>query len=390
MSMNPIIDLLGRKLRLGVIGGGENSFIGATHRRAAIMDDFYEIVAGVFSSNPKKSKEFGISIGLSKYRSYGDVKLMLKREKTLSDGADVIAIMTPNDTHYKYSMAALESGFSVICDKPMTNSLQEASTLHQKVIKSGLVFCLTHNYSGYPMVRQAKAMIDKGDLGDIRLVQVEYVQGGKTNQSGMDPDGKIRWKYDPKRSGVSAVMADIGTHAHHLIRFITGLEIQEVAAQTGAIVPNRVIDDYAGAMLRFEGGARGSFWITQAAAGVENSLFIRVSGEKGTLEWNQQIPLKLIFKSVDNPLSVITPNGAGILPFAAHASRIKKGHPEGFISAFANIYSDVADVIASKIADKTPNSLSQCFPNSYDGLMGMKFVDCVVHSSKKNGVWVNC
>jgi len=278
MENNSAFLTLGRRLRLAVIGGGPGSFIGAMHRTAARLDDQYEIVAAVLSSNAERSKKAAQAIGVPVDRAYGSAAELISAEAAHVEGADVIAIMTPNDTHFEYCMAALDAGFDVICDKPLSNTLDEALAIARKVEETGLVLALTHNYTGYPLVRQARAMVADGQLGDIRLVQVEYVQGGKADENDPDPEGEVPWRYDPVRGGESLVMGDIGTHAHNLARFITGLEIDEVAAEVGTIVPNRLVHDYAGAMLRFEGGARGSFWVTQAAAGVENCLRIRVSG----------------------------------------------------------------------------------------------------------------
>jgi predicted dehydrogenase len=386
MTLNPVIELLGRRLRLAVIGGGADSFIGAMHRQAARLDDRYAIVTGIFSSDAGKSRRDAIALGLEPDRVYDNVSSLLDRESARKDGIDAVAIMTPNDSHFDYSVAALEHGFDVICDKPMTNTLDEAASLHKKVLETGLVFCLTHNYTGYPMVRQAKAMVQAGELGIIRLVQVEYVQGGKADEEKVfSPDN---WKFDPVRGGPSRVMGDIGTHAHNLTRFITGLEVSEVAAEIGAIVPNRKIHDYAGAMLRFDNGARGSFWVTQAAAGVENCLRIRVSGTKGSLEWMQEIPQALTFKPLHGASQNRTPNGFGTLPLAARSTRIVAGHPEGFPDGFANIYSDAAEAIAARRAGKQPDPLAMFFPNSFDGLQGVKFVDSVIKSSEANGAWV--
>lgn len=388
MELNPVISILGRRLRLAVIGGGPGSFIGAMHRQAARLDDRYEIVTGIFSSNPEKSKQAALELGLSPERQYSDVLEMLNAEAARPDGADVVSIMTPNDSHFDYSMWALERGYDVICDKPMTNTLEEAEALHKKVQETGLVFCLTHNYTGYPMVRQAKAMVEDGQLGTIRLVQVEYVQGGKADEEKVfSPDN---WKFDPVRGGPSRVMGDIGTHAHNLTRFITGLEVSEVAAEIGAIVPGRLIHDYAGALLRFDNGARGNFWVTQAAAGVENCLRIRVSGTKGSLEWMQEFPQALTFKPLYGPSQNRTPNGPGTLPLAAHSSRIVAGHPEGFHEGFANLYSDAAEAIAARRAGQEPDPLALYFPNAWDGLLGVRFVDSVIESSNANGQWVKC
>ena len=386
MPLNPVISMLGRRLRLAVIGGGPGSFIGAMHRQAARLDDRYELVAGALSSDAQRSLQAGAEIGLPPDRCYASGMALLAGEATRESGADVIAIMTPNDSHFTFSMAALEQGFDVICDKPMTNTLAEARQLHSRVIESGLVFCLTHNYTGYPMVRQARAMVEGGQLGTVRLVQVEYVQGGRAKGG----PGRTAWKEDPARGGPSLVMGDIGTHAHNLLRFITGLDVTEVAAEVGAIVPGRVTHDFAGAMLRLGEDARGSFWVTQAAAGVENGLRIRVSGSLGSLEWQQEVPQQLIFKPLDAPAQTRTPNGPGTLPLAARSSRIVAGHPEGFHEAFANLYSDAAEAIAARRAGQVADPLAQHYPNSHDGLLGVAFVDSVIRSSRDGGVWTRC
>jgi len=389
MELNPVIEKLGRRLRLAVIGGGKGSFIGAMHRQAARLDDRYEIVSGIFSSNAERSKSTGKELGLPADRLYATVEEMLDKESSRDDGADVISIMTPNDSHYPYAKAALEYGFDVICDKPMTNTLEEAEALHAKVLESGLVFCLTHNYTGYPMVRQAKAMVEDGQVGIIRLVQVEYVQGGNADEDKPIP-AVLPWKQDPLRGGPSFVMGQIGNHAHHLARFITGLEIDEVCADIGSIVPGRLVHDFAGALLRFTNGARGTFWVTQAAAGVENCLRIRVSGTKGSLEWLQEIPQSLTFKPLHGPSQNRTPNGPGTLPLAAKSSRIVAGHPEGFHEGFANIYSDAAEAIVARKTGTTPDPLSLYFPTSLDGLLSVRFTDSVIQSSNENGKWIKC
>ena len=388
MTVNPVIKILGRRLRLALIGGGPGSFIGATHRQAARFDNRYEIVAGVLSSNPEKAKRAGLAIGLPADRAYGNVQDMLGAEADRVDGADVVAVMTPNNSHFTYASASLAHGFDVICDKPMTNTLDEAQALHDQVVETGLVFCLTHNYSGYPLVRQAKAMVDDGQLGIIRLVQVEYVQGGKAYEN--DPDPSESWHFNPEIGGPSSVMGEIGCHAHHLLRFITGLEVEALSAEAGAVVPGRIVDDFAGALLHLNNGARGTFWVTQAAAGVENCLRIRVSGTKGSLEWNQEYPQSLMFKPLNEPAQYRTPNDPGMLPLAKHASRLVAGHPEGFHAAFANIYADAAEAIAARRSGQQADPLSQIFPNSLDGLMGLKFIDSVIESSKAEGKWTRC
>ena len=388
MSLNPVQALLGRRLRIAVIGGGPGSFIGAMHRQAAALDNRYELVAAALSSNREKSLIAGRDLGLAPECIYASGLELIAGEKARPNGADVIAIMTPNDSHFELASAALAQGFDVICDKPMTNTLDEAERLHAAAKASGRVFCLTHNYTGYPMVRQARAMVEAGDLGDIRLVQVEYVQGGKARDTA-DPTPEQSWRYSPVKGGPSLVMGDIGTHAHNLLRFITGLEVDEVAAEVGSIVPNRVVHDYAGAMLHLSNGARGSFWVTQAAAGVENCLRIRVSGSLGSIEWEQEIPQRLNFKPLAGPAQVRTPNGPGTLPLAARSSRIVRGHPEGFPEAFANLYSDAAEAIAARLAGVEPDPLSLHFPNSRDGLLGVRFVAAVIQSNAGNGVWVH-
>jgi predicted dehydrogenase len=388
MGSNPVVETLGRRLRLAVVGGGPGSFIGGMHRMAARIDDCYQLVAGVLSSDPARAIERAKEIGLVEGRGYSSVNKMLEAERKREDGADVVAIMTPNDSHFEYAMAALDHGFDVICDKPLTNTMEEAHILHEKVVESKRIFCLTHNYTGYPMTRQARAMVSNGDLGDIRLVQVEYVQGGKADESKPDiTSGPRSWKNDPVKGGPSLVMGDIGTHAHNLVRFITGLEVVEVCAERGAIVPGRKVDDYAGALLRLENGARGSFWVTQAAAGVENSLKIRVSGTKGSLEWLQEIPQILTFKPLGAPVQTRTPNGPGTLPLSARSCRIVAGHPEGFPEGFANIYKDAAEAVASRIAGVEPDPLALHFPTSADGLAGILFVDAVIRSSNNSSRW---
>ena len=383
MSNNTVFKLLGRRLRLAVIGGGPGSFIGAMHRQAARLDDRYELVASALSSDPERSRIAGIGIGIAQDRCYPSGQTLIEAEAQRVDGAEVVAIMTPNDSHFGFAMQALGVGLDVICDKPMTNTLEEAMALHQRVQDTGLVFCLTHNYTGYPMVRQAKAMVADGQLGVIRLVQVEYVQGGRAKAG----PGRRPWKDDPVRGGPSLVMGDIGTHAHNLLCFITGLDVDQVAADIGCIVPDRLTHDYAGAMLRLSNGARGSFWVTQAAAGVENGLRIRISGSLGSLEWHQEHPQVLQFKPLDAPAQLRTPNGPGTMPLAARASRIVAGHPEGFHEAFANLYTDAADAIAARRTGQTADPLSLFFPSAQDGLQGIRFVTAALASSHNDGRW---
>lgn len=385
MSDNTVIKLLGRRLRLAVVGGGPGSFIGAMHREAARLDDRYELVACALSSDPERARSAGLRIGVASERCYPGGQALIEAEAQRADGAEVVAIMTPNDSHSEFAMQALGQGLDVICDKPMTNTLEEAQALYQRVQDTGLVFCLTHNYTGYPLVRQARAMVLDGQLGEIRLVQVEYVQGGRAKAG----PGRRTWKEDPVRGGPSLVLVDIGTHAHNLLRFTTALEVDQVAAEVGSIVPGRLTHDYAGAMLRLSNGARGSFWVTQAAAGVENGLRIRISGSLGSLEWQQEHPQVLQFKPMDAPAQVRTPNGPGTLPLAARASRIVAGHPEGFHEAFANLYTDAADAIAARRCGQVADPLSLHFPNASDGLQGLRFVAAALASSNNQGAWTS-
>ena len=391
MQGNPVVAALGRRLRLGLIGGGPGSFIGEIHRTAARLDDRYQLVAAALSSDPGRAVANGRAMGLPDDRAYPGGPALIAGEAARSDdGADVIAVMTPNDTHYEYSVAALDAGFDVICDKPICNDLAEAIDLVHRVRRSGQVFCLTHNYSGYPLVRQARAMVANGALGDIRMAQVEYVQGGNAALKPTELGSNRPWRMDAAKSGPSLVMGDIGTHAHQLIEFVTGLRVAKISADIGTVVPDRQVDDVGGALLRFDSGARGVFWVTQAAAGVENSIAYRVSGATGSLEWNQQHPQVLNFRPIDAPAQVLTPNGLGALPENVRACRVRKGHPEGFPEAFANLYSDAAEAIAARRAGTEPDPLALSFPSAEDGARGLKFVMAAKASSAADGAWTDC
>ena len=388
VDTNAVLEALGRRLRLAVIGGGPGSFIGEMHRAAARLDDRYRIVAAALSSDPERARAAARRIGVPAERAYGSGAELIDREAARADGADVVAIMTPNDTHREYCVAALQRGFDVICDKPLANSLDDALAVVRAVRETGRVFALTHNYTGYPMVRQARAMVAAGELGEIRLVQVEYVQGGNAAVDA-GSDG-VRWRFDPARSGPSLILGDIGTHAHHLVCYVAGVELQAVAADVGAIVPGRQIHDYAGVLLRFAGGARGCLWATQAAAGVESSLGFRISGALGTVEWHQDRANELRFLPLAGPAQVRTRNGPGTLPLSARGSRVGKGHPEGFHEGFANIYADAAEAIAARRSGRTPDPLALHFPTVEDGARGLRFVEAALASSAAGGGWVDC
>lgn len=388
MGDNPVIDMLGRRLRLAVIGGGPGSFIGPVHRAAARLDDRYELVAAAVSTDPDRARSAARELGVDPDRARADGVALIAAEAARDDGAEVVAVMTPNDSHHRFALAALDHGMDLIIDKPLANTLAEALEVEAAVARTGLVCCLTHNYTGYPLVRQARAMVAEGVLGDIRLVQVEYVQGGKARPVPLPEHGPRPWRFDPVRGGPSLVLGDIGTHAHNLVRFVTGLEVTAVTGEVGTIVPGGTVHDYGGALLRFDNGARGSFWVTQAAAGVENGLRLRVSGAAGTVEWAQEHPTKLIHKPLDEPARWLTPDGPGLLPLARRASRIKRGHPEGFHEAFANLYADAAEVIAARRTGGTADPLAHHFPDATDGVRGIRFVDAVLESSAGDGRWV--
>ena len=387
--MDSSLSALGRRLRLGVVGGGPGSFIGVTHRAAARLDDRYELVASALSSNREISRAAGLDLGVSHDRAYPNWSELLQTEVVRDDGADVIAIMTPNASHFEIADAALDAGFDVICDKPLTSSLEDAQKLVKKVRDTGLVFCLTHNYSSYPMVRQARAMVRDGVIGEIRQAQVEYIQGFLPPKADGDHE-QLGWRFDPDMVGPSLVLGDIGSHSHHLARYVTGLDITSVMADVGTNVPGRVVDDYAGLLVRFENGARGTMWITSAAAGAEHGLAFRVFGDEGGLEWHQEHPNTLRHRQAGGFEHLITRRLDGTLsPEAEHASRLVIGHPEGFFEAFANLYADAADAIAARRTGTPVDPLSMDFPTVLDGAKGMKFIVASVESSR-TGRWESC
>jgi len=387
---NPVIAALGRLLRLGVVGGGPGSFIGEIHRSAARLDDRYEIVASVLSSDPQRSRAAGQAIGMADDRAYGSLKEMLERESGRRDGIEVLAVMTPNGAHYGDCREALSAGLDVICDKPLTTQLEDAVDLVQRVRASERLFCTTFNYSGYPMVRQARAMVRSGELGEVRQVQVEYVQGHLAEFIEGQDKGNEPWRFDPIQTGASLVLGDIGSHAFHLGAFVTGLELTRLCADVGAVVPGRVVDDYAGILLRYENGARGVMWTTQAAAGAEHGLHIRVHGDKGGLEWRQEHPNHLHFTPLDRPAQVLSRGGPGLHAEADRCIRVSLGHPEGFHEAFANLYSDFAEAIVARKTGAEPEPLAMDFPTVDDGAKGVKFVEAAVESSQRGGGWVDC
>jgi predicted dehydrogenase len=387
--MNTTIARLGRRLRLGVVGGGPGSFIGTVHRAAARLDDHYEIVAAVMSRNPERSRAAAVAIGIPEDRAYADHGELLAREAERADGIDVLAIMTPNDMHYPVARDALARGLDVICDKPMTTNLEDALDLLRCVRDSGLVFCLTHNYTGYPMVRHARAMVQSGALGQIRQLHVEYIQGHLAAPTEADHDPAVNWRFTAEQCGASLVLGDIGTHAHHLASFISGLELREVAAELGSAVPGRQVHDYAHLLLRFAGGACGSMWVTNSAAGAEHGLRIRVFGDHGGLEWHQEEPNSLLHRPLDGFAQVLTRGRPGLSPQAERATRIVLGHPEGFHEAFANLYADAAEAIVARRTGSRPDPLALDFPTVEDGARGVRFVEAAVDSHRNGGRWTD-
>ena len=388
MTANPVIEKLGRRLRLGVLGGGPGSVIGEVHRTAARLDDRYEVVGGVLSSNAERSRAAGRALGWAPERAYGDLDAMVAGETARPDGVDVVAIMTPNDSHYPLACRWLDAGRHVICDKPLTTRLEDARDLVARVRASDLVFCTTYNYSAYPMVRQARAMVGDGEIGELRLAQVEYIQPQLAVRPDLeDPD---YWRFDAARSGPSAILGDIGTHAWHLLHSVTRMEPQSVSADVGPVVPGRRFDDTAGVLLRYPNGARGVLWVTQAAAGAEHGLKFRIHGADGGLEWHQEDPSWLTHMRLGEPRRMLSRGGPGLKPAAERASRIAIGHPEGTHQAFANLYSDVAEAVAARITGTRADPLALDFPTVEDGARGLAFITAAKASAEAGGAWTDC
>ena len=370
------------RIRLGMVGGGNDAFIGGVHRIASRIDDRYELVAGALSSTPEKSRASGEALGLP--RVYDDFKSMAIREARLKNGIEAVSIVTPNHVHYTAAREFLKRGIHVICDKPLTSTLADAKKLVKAAESADALFILTHNYTGYPMVRQAREMVANGDIGKIRVVQIEYPQDWLTIEQNFK---QAEWRTDPERSGAGGSTGDIGSHAHNLARFITGLEVESLAADLDAFVPGRKVDDNGHVMLRFEGGAKGMLWCSQVAPGNENALRIRVYGETGGLEWAQEDPNYLWHTPFGEPKRLITRNGAGASEAANRVSRIPPGHPEGYLEGFANIYSEAADAIEAHRSGSTPPGDGH-YPTIEDGLRGVQFIDACVRSSERNAAWV--
>ncbi len=380
---------LSRRLRLGMVGGGRGAFIGAVHRIAARLDDRWELVAGALSSDPERARLSGEDLLLKPDRIYGDFNEMARREKRLKDGIDAVAIVTPNHAHAAAARAFLKAGIHVICDKPLTTTTREADQLAKLARETGLVFAVTHNYTGYPLVRQARAMVTGGELGPIRVVQVEYAQDWLATRTEETGNKQAEWRTDPARSGPAGAVGDIGTHAFNLAEFIVGDEVASLSAELHTFVAGRRLDDNAHMMLRFASGARGMLWCSQVAAGQENGLAIRVYGEKGGLEWHQENPNLLLFTPLGEPPRLIRRNGAGTNEVSRAASRIPGGHPEGYLEGFAQIYTDVAEQIAARLEGRDPDPLSLQAPTVEHGVRGVRFIDAAVRSSQRKAAWVD-
>ena len=377
------------KLRLAMIGGGLDSNIGETHRYAARLDNRFELVAGVFSSQPERSRRAAQQFGVAPERAYHDWHEMLHRESERKDGAEVVSILTPNHLHYEMALGALEQGFDVICDKPLTNSLKEALKLREVAQARGLVFGVTHNYSGYPMVRHARAMVKNGALGQLRLIQVEHASGWAATLLEADGHKQASWRTDPVYAGKSSVVGDLGTHAHQLARFVSGLELLTVSAELMTLVPGRQADDNAHLKLRFEGGVKGLMWVSMAATGHEHGLRIRVYGSEASLEWQHEDPNYLTLRPQDGPSQRLGRGSSYLSAAAKRATRTGPGHAEGFFEAFANLYTDIADAVVARRYGIPADPLALDFPTVEDGVRGVKFVEAAVASHERGGAWTD-
>jgi predicted dehydrogenase len=383
---------MNRKLRMGMVGGGKDAFIGAIHRLAANMDGLIELCCGALSINPEIAKDSGASLFLPEHRTYLTYDEMITKESQLpaSERMDFVTIVTPNFAHFAPAMMALDHGFHVVIEKPIAFTLDEAKQLHQKVQETGLTLCLTHTYSGYPLVKQARAIVADNVFGKIRKVWVEYPQGWLSKLSEREGNAQAAWRTDPKKSGKAGCMGDIGTHAAHLAEYITGAQITQLCADLNAMVEGRMLDDDGNVLLQFSNGARGVLMASQVAAGEENALKIRIYGEKGGLEWAQHDPNTLLVKWLDAPTQILRAGGNygdRLSKYAIHNSRTPGGHPEGYLEAFANIYRNFALTLSAKIDGTTPTPEMLDFPNTNDGLRGMAFIDNVVASGASDQKW---
>jgi predicted dehydrogenase len=375
------------RIRLGMVGGGQGAFIGAVHRIAARLDDHYVLVAGALSSERRRAIESALELGLQGDRAYDDFAAMAAAEAAREDGVEAVAIVTPNHLHVPVATAFLRAGIHVICDKPLATTVAEARDLVRLTKQTGKLFAVTYNYSGYPMIRQARAMVGAGELGDIRVVQVEYAQDWLTERLEATGQKQAAWRTDPAQAGAGGALGDIGTHAYHLACFVSGLTLDSVCADLTTFVPGRRLDDNAHILLRFEGGARGMLWASQVAPGNENGLRLRVFGTKGGLEWRQENPNVLRYAPFGAPPRRLTRAGPGAGPAAARVTRIPAGHPEGYLEGFATIYTEVAHAIRATRQGKRPDG-EVLFPTVEDGLDGVEFIAAAVKSSANGATWI--
>ena len=377
-----------RRIRLGMVGGGEGAFIGGVHRFASRLDDQYELVAGALASSPEKAMRSGAALGLAPERTYSDFATMATAEAARTDGIEAVAIVTPNHMHAPVAEAFLKAGIHVICDKPLATTSKDAKKLHALAVKQNLLFAVTYNYTGYPMVRQARQMVREKLLGDIRVVQVEYPQDWLTENIETGGQKQAGWRTDPSKAGLGGCIGDIGTHAYQLADYVTGIEVAELLAELTAFVPGRRLDDNAHVMLRYANGARGTLWASQVAPGNENNLRLRIYGSKGGLEWRQEHPNQLLWSPFGQATQVISRGTGAAGSDAARVTRIPSGHPEGYLEAFATLYSEIGHAIRSRRTKGPKLDKAVQFPTVVDGVKGVAFVEAVVASSGKGGKWV--
>ena len=378
-----------RRLRLGMVGGGQGAFIGAVHRMAARIDDRWEFVAGALSRDPDRARASAAEAHVAPDRAYPDWRVMARAEAARADGIDAVAIVTPNGSHHAIARAFLDAGIHVICDKPMTTTMADALDLVAAVRRTGLVFALTHNYTGHPMVRQARAMVAAGELGAVRVVQVEYPQDWLSTPLEATGQKQAAWRVDPAQAGPVGSLGDVGTHAHNLAEFVTGLRVERLLADLATFVPGRPVEDNSHVLLRFAGGARGMLWSSQVSPGNENGLRIRVYGERAGLEWAQEHPNQLTVARLGEAPRILSRGMGGLHPAATRATRVPMGHPEGYLEAFAQLYRDTADQIAARIAGREPDPAAMLVPTVEDGARGVRFVAAAVESHAAGGVWVD-
>ena len=378
-----------RRLRLGMIGGGPGAFIGPVHRMAARIDDRYEFVAGLLSADPVRARMGGRALGLGDERIYTDLATMMAAERSRADGVDAVAIVTPNRHHYAAAVACLDAGISVICDKPMTTALADARDLVARVARTGLIFAVTYNYTGYPMVRQARAMVAAGEIGALRSVQAEYAQDWLAEPLERTGHKQAAWRTDPELAGPGGAIGDIGTHAFNLAEFVAGTRVVELAADLSRFVPGRALDDNAQILLRFAGDARGMLWASQVAPGHANGLRLRVYGSRGALDWQQERPNELRFARLGQPIEIRTRGGPGLAGAGAnYGGRLPAGHTEGYLEAFATLYAGAADAIGARLGWHDPPKNESLLPSVVEGARGVAFIEAAAASADRNSAWV--